>query len=757
MMLLALAFLTAERCQPRDRFCTDIDMIVSIGDPGVLIPDCINNGPLQFQNREVVSFPGLNPQLTTAEVPQPNGFYAILITPAATAVPGTIPVQLHDVPDPNFPRVSEDYTIHVTIVVGTDVSPPTLTQFFLPPAVKVNSPATLEFQVFNPNDGGSLGDIGFQATLQAGLLTVPGSMTSTCDQSLVVNDGTSQVLSLSGATLDGGASCTLTVGVGSATPGKYTSTTTPITSQNGPGQAASTQTLMVFAAPLLDESFLPPSVQVNVSSSLQFTITNLDTSPVTGVGFQDTLPAGLLVDSAQPASNGCGGVLTAAGSTISLAGGSVDAGAQCLLAVAVSSPSAGTYINDAGPITASETGPGQSASATLTVVPANSVTLSAILLAPDAGTIVVGHTLPFSATGLYTDGTRSPLTALAWSSSSPDAGAVSSNGLAVGKAVANGILISATDPASGIEGTATLNVRSSGLYKIDVTPDPGQVAPGSTLPLTATGYNADGTTVNMTSAVAWSSASPSVVSVSSQGLATAGGSVSGNPVDIIATDPVSGISGSTTLTVPQVALNVSAQPRSTGGDSNLDCIAQGAGPFTYAWHGYQDDGTVGGVVFSNPNVQAPTVTMSTASGNGANFYVFCVPTRTTDNVKGSGYGLVTLSTGNTTPGVTVNPDSIHAGATDVTFDGTPSISASSAVQWVVQYGGNVVPANLEGYLTLPPTAWTTVFSDNAPMSLVETVPAADFSSPGAYRVQLTVISSNDFSVNEGTFYFQVLP
>jgi hypothetical protein len=105
----------------------------------------------------------------------------------------------------------------------------------------------------------------------------------------------------------------------------------------------------------------------------------------------------------------------------------------------------------------------------------------------------------------------------------------------------------------------------------------------------------------------------------------------------------------------------------------------------------------------------------------------------------------------------VNPDSIHAGATDVTFDGTSSLNAASATQWVLQYGGSIVPGSLEGYLTLPQTAWTTVFTDDAPMSLVEVVPAVDFSSPGAYRVQVTVISSVDFSANQGTFYFQVLP
>jgi hypothetical protein len=64
---------------------------------------------------------------------------------------------------------------------------------------------------------------------------------------------------------------------------------------------------------------------------------------------------------------------------------------------------------------------------------------------------------------------------------------------------------------------------------------------------------------------------------------------------------------------------------------------------------------------------------------------------------------------------------------------------------------------LEDYLRIPAASWTTVYRDTAPASLIETVPAVDFSAPGAYRVQLTVQSSNDFSLNEGTYYFQVAP
>jgi hypothetical protein len=204
-------------------------------------------------------------------------------------------------------------------------------------------------------------------------------------------------------------------------------------------------------------------------------------------------------------------------------------------------------------------------------------------------------------------------------------------------------------------------------------------------------------------------------------------------------------------------VTVTAQPLATGGMSSLDCIPSGAGPYNFSWRGYQDDGTVGGVTFSNPNIQSPTVTLSTLSGNGANFYVFCTVTEVNfPSVQGTGFSMVTLSTGDTIPNITIAPSPIHVN-NDVTFDDTPSTNLQNPPNSVaVQYAGNVTPAGLEGYLQLPAAGWTTVFTDNAPVN-PEVVSGIDFNAPGAYRVQYNITSSTDFSTQEATFYFQVLP
>jgi len=211
------------------------------------------------------------------------------------------------------------------------------------------------------------------------------------------------------------------------------------------------------------------------------------------------------------------------------------------------------------------------------------------------------------------------------------------------------------------------------------------------------------------------------------------------------------------VTVTSVTVNVSAQPNPTGGLTNLGCVASGAGPFTYAWHGYRDDGDTTGLSFSSLTTEAPTVTLSTTGMVGSNFYVFCVVS-SGGTPAGSADTMVTLSTGDTIPRVTVSPSTIHAGITDVTFDGSTSTNAQSdAVQWVVQYGQYVVVTTFEDYLKASPSSWTTVFSDSSPTGLMEQVSASKFAQPGAYRVQMTVTSSSDYSEVEGTYYFQVSP
>lgn len=93
------------------------------------------------------------------------------------------------------------------------------------------------------------------------------------------------------------------------------------------------------------------------------------------------------------------------------------------------------------------------------------------------------------------------------------------------------------------------NTSNATLTAISVTPTNPSIAKGISQQFTATGIYSDNTTKDLTTLVNWSSSSTSVATINNAGLATA---VEAGTAIIIATEPTSGISGSTTLTVTQV-------------------------------------------------------------------------------------------------------------------------------------------------------------------------------------------------------------
>lgn len=127
-----------------------------------------------------------------------------------------------------------------------------------------------------------------------------------------------------------------------------------------------------LAAPIIAESFGTSNIPVNGTVSLAFTITNpaANTVALTGVGFSDTLPAGLAISTPNALLNSCGGVATAVtgSSNLSLNGASVAAASQCTLSVNVTGSSAGSFTNTTAAVTSLNAGTGNTATASLAVV-----------------------------------------------------------------------------------------------------------------------------------------------------------------------------------------------------------------------------------------------------------------------------------------------------------------------------------------------------------------------------------------------------
>lgn len=124
-----------------------------------------------------------------------------------------------------------------------------------------------------------------------------------------------------------------------------------------------------LAQPTFSKAFAPSTIGPGSTSTLTFTITNADGSPVTDLAFTDNLPMGVALATPAHGVSTCGGTLTApdGGTVITLADGAMGANSACTVSVDVTSSAVGTHMNVSGELTSSAGNSG-TASADLTVV-----------------------------------------------------------------------------------------------------------------------------------------------------------------------------------------------------------------------------------------------------------------------------------------------------------------------------------------------------------------------------------------------------
>lgn len=191
-------------------------------------------------------------------------------------------------------------------------------------------------------------------------------------------------------------------------------------------------------------------------------------------------------------------------------------------------PAAATVSNvDAGLVTSQALGAttitatinNMSATAALAVTPAQ---LSQIQLTPATLTLPAGLSADLVATGVYSDGTMHDLTLLvSWSSSAPGTASVLLGHVA---ATTPGTA-TITAGLGALSATANVTVTTAELTGIAVTPSAPSLAVGQSVQMTATGTYSDGSSVNLTSQVQWTSSNLLVGLISilpgSQGRVTA--------------------------------------------------------------------------------------------------------------------------------------------------------------------------------------------------------------------------------------------
>jgi hypothetical protein len=123
--------------------------------------------------------------------------------------------------------------------------------------------------------------------------------------------------------------------------------------------------------PTIVKSFGAGSIPLNGSTSFSFTISNPNVgSGLTGVGFTDTFPAGLVISTPNGLTGSCGGgtiTATAGLGVASLTGASLAGSASCTFSMNVTGTTAGTKINTTSTVSSVEGGTGGTTSASVTV------------------------------------------------------------------------------------------------------------------------------------------------------------------------------------------------------------------------------------------------------------------------------------------------------------------------------------------------------------------------------------------------------
>ncbi|HWX53744.1 MAG TPA: hypothetical protein VN176_04045, partial [Verrucomicrobiae bacterium] len=336
----------------------------------------------------------------------------------------------------------------------TVINPPTINKVFGAATIPLNGTTSLTFTISSSNQNQTLSGIGFTDSLPSGLVVAtPNGLTNTCSTTPTAVAGSGTV-SLTGASLAPGASCTISVNVQGTTAGLKSNSVTVSDTIAGTGNTSSTS-LTVVAPPTISKAFNPTSIPLNGTSTLTFTINNPNTTAaadLTGVAFSDTLPlssgsgsATLVVSSTPNVSNTCGGTVTATAGTgvISLSGASVAHNASCTLSVDVKGTVEGDGNNTTGAITSTEGGTGTTSNTALLKVVAPPTISKA-----------------FGAASIPLNGT----TTVTFTIANPASNTSAESGIAFSDTLTNGLQVASTPGVSNTcNGTVTATANSTSI------------------------------------------------------------------------------------------------------------------------------------------------------------------------------------------------------------------------------------------------------------------------------------------------------
>ena len=269
-------------------------------------------------------------------------------------------------------------------------------------------------------------------------------------------------------------------------------------------------------------------------------------------------------------------------------------------------------------------------------------TLVSIAITPTAPSTPNGLTVQFTAIGTYTDSTTQNLTSTAsWSSTLTNIATINGNGLALSDNVGQTTIKATKD---GIDSNlAVLTVTDGVLQSITVTPSSPSIPDGVTQQYQADGHYSDGSTVNITTQVTWTSSNTAAATVvPNSGLAQAV-----DPGFTVIKAASGDITGVATLTVTTAVLSsITVAPANP-------CIANSSNQQFIATGHFTDNSSINltGVATWASSVGA------LASISNAN------PTRGVATAAASGSGNTTISAAyNPGTGLVTGSTNLHVGA-----------------------------------------------------------------------------------------------
>jgi hypothetical protein len=272
-------------------------------------------------------------------------------------------------------------------------------------------------------------------------------------------------------------------------------------------------------------------------------------------------------------------------------------------------------------------------------------TLTSIQLNPPTASVPVPVAQTFTATGIYSDGSKGTLSDLAWSVSDTTVATVDSSGL-VTPLGRGSVTVTATDASvlgpSGVplSATAALTVTAANLVSLTVTPATKQIPIGTSQNFVAMGTFSDGTKFPLDpSAVTWTTTNSAIATVASAGGTTG---LAEGVVGVTATNAATGIAGRAILTVgDETLVSIAVTPPSVSMPKGLTEALTATGTYsddsTFDLTGLATWSTSAGGVAKVSNATG-SAGVATAEGVGT-----ATLTATLSGVKGSATVTVTAA------------------------------------------------------------------------------------------------------------------